>query len=217
MTKIYPSLLSADFAHLGAEIQRWDALGIDGFHLDVMDGHFVPNLTMGPSLVKSIRPYTLKAFDVHLMVTNPDMFIEPFIAAGADRISFHVELEGDLTPLIAKAETHDKKVGLALNPATSVEKLAPYLPMIDFVLLMTVEPGFAGGQFVAKALDKIPEILVHDPSIDIVVDGGISPKTAPRAVELGAAGLVAGSSLFAGGPDRYRKNLAALQRATGRP
>lgn len=217
MIKIYPSLLSADFAHLGAEIQRWDALGIDGFHLDVMDGHFVPNLTMGPSLVKSIRPCTLKAFDVHLMVTNPDVFIEPFIEAGADRISFHVELEGDLNPLIAQVKNHDKKVGLALNPATSVEKLAPYLPMIDFVLVMTVEPGFAGGQFVAKALDKIPEVLAHDPSIDIIVDGGISPKTAPRAVELGAAGLVAGSSLFAGGPDNYQKNLAALQRITGRP
>tara|TARA_B000000565_G_scaffold186937_1_gene142218 strand:- start:3991 stop:4647 length:657 start_codon:yes stop_codon:yes gene_type:complete len=210
MIQIYPSLLSADFSQLGNEIARWEELSISGYHLDVMDGHFVPNLTMGPSLVKSLRSHTKKTFDVHLMVANPQLFLEAFAEAGADRLSFHVELEADLDAMIRRVKGLRMKVGLAINPSTSVQKLAPFLMHIDFVLVMAVEPGFAGGKFVPEALNKILEILSHAPEIEVVVDGAMSPQTAPKAVESGAKGIVAGSSLFKGGPDCYTQNLNEL-------
>ena len=211
MIRIYPSLLSADFSQLGKEIARWEALNIDGYHLDVMDGHFVPNLTMGPSLVKSLRRHTKKTFDVHLMVTNPQLFLEPFAEAGADRLSFHVELEADLGAMIRRVKKLGVKVGLAINPSTSAQKLIPFLTCIDFVLLMTVEPGFAGGKFAPEALDKISEVLNYAPNMEVVVDGAMSAKTAPKVVELGAKGIVAGSSLFKGGLDCYAQNLNELR------
>lgn len=196
---------------MGQEVQRWDALAVQGFHLDVMDGHFVPNLTFGPDLVAALRPYTQKIFDVHLMVEAPEMFVDRFIKAGADRLSFHVELPMNPGPLIQTIKEAGKQVGLALNPGTPAEALFPYLGQLDFILLMTVQPGFSGGQFRPEALDKIPLLLERAPHLKITVDGAMGPETIQLATARGAQQIVSGSKLFQGGPECYAKNLMAMR------
>ncbi len=208
---IYPSLLSADFAHMAEAVKHWDALDIQGFHLDVMDGHFVPNLTFGAGLIAALRPYTQKTFDVHLMIEDPLLFLEPFVQAGADRLSFHVELPGDPLRILKSIKEKGCQAGLAINPKTPARALFPYLHQVDFVLLMTVEPGFAGGSFVPEALEKIPDLLSRRADLKVCVDGAMGPETVGLAASKGARQIVSGSKLFVGGAGAYQKNLAALR------
>jgi ribulose-phosphate 3-epimerase len=210
--EILPSLLSADFSRMGQEIEIWDQLDVQGFHLDVMDGHFVPNLTFGPDFIAALRSYTTKLFDVHLMIEKPEMFIERFIEAGANRISFHIELPANPLPFIKRIKNFGVAAGLAINPSTAVEVLWPYLDQIDFVLLMTVQPGFSGGKFVPKALEKIPDILAQKPAMKITVDGAMGPDTVALAISKGANQIVSGSKLFKGGSRFYAQNIENLRR-----
>ncbi len=198
MVQIAPSILSADFAKLGAEVRALEKAGADLIHLDVMDGHFVPNLTFGPMLVKAIRPYTTLPFDVHLMMTNPAPFIAEFARAGADMITVHLESDADIADLIALIKKEKKKAGISIRPKTSVSKLLPYLPMIDLVLVMSVEPGFGGQPFIKHSLEKIVELkaLIGRKPVQISVDGGINNITAPACILAGADILVAGSYVF---------------------
>ena len=214
---IAPSILSADFAKLGEEVRAIDEAGADWIHVDVMDGHFVPNITIGPAVVKALRPHTGKPFDVHLMISPVDPFLDAFAEAGADIITVHPEAGPHLHRTIQRIKVLGKKAGVSLNPATPAKMLDYVLEEIDLVLVMSVNPGFGGQKFIASQLKKIEAIAnrvaKEDLSIDIEVDGGIDPDTAPRAIAAGANVLVAGTAAFRGGPDAYAANIRALRGA----
>ncbi|HEU4956196.1 MAG TPA: ribulose-phosphate 3-epimerase [Sphingomicrobium sp.] len=212
---ISPSILSADFAKLGEEVRAIDAAGADWIHIDVMDGHFVPNLTIGPGVVKALRPHTSKPFDVHLMISPVDSFLDAFAEAGADIITVHPEAGPHLHRTIQRIKALGKKAGVSLNPATPAKVLDYVLDEVDLVLVMSVNPGFGGQKFIASQLKKIEAIAnrvaKQDLVVDIEVDGGIDAATAPQAVDAGATVLVAGTAAFRGGPDNYSANIAALR------
>jgi ribulose-phosphate 3-epimerase len=215
MTLISPSILSADFAKLGEEVRAIDAAGADWIHVDVMDGHFVPNLTIGPGVVKALRPHSDKPFDVHLMISPVDNFLDAFAEAGADIITVHPEAGPHLHRTIQRIKSLGKKAGVSLNPATPAKMLDYVLDEVDLVLVMSVNPGFGGQKFIASQLKKIEaianRIAKQDLAVDIEVDGGIDAATAPQAIDAGATVLVAGTAAFRGGPDQYAANIAALR------
>ncbi len=219
--KIAPSILSADFARLGEEIRAVDAAGADYIHIDVMDGHFVPNLTIGPAVVRALRGLSAKPFDVHLMVAPVDPMLEAFAQAGADILTVHPESGPHLHRTLQSIRALGKKAGVALNPATPVDALDHVLDLVDLVLVMTVNPGF-GGQAYLPLEDKIRAVRARlDASrrdIALEVDGGINPQTAPRVIAAGAKVLVAGSAIFQGNPAAYASHIEALRadHATGR-
>ncbi len=214
---ISPSILSADFARLGEEVRAIDAAGADWIHVDVMDGHFVPNLTIGPGVVKALRTHTSKPFDVHLMIEPVDPFLEAFAAAGADIITFHPEAGPHAHRTVQAIKALGKLAGIALNPATPAKMLDYLIDDIDLVLVMSVNPGFGGQSFITSQLRKIEAVRkMIDKSgrhIHLEVDGGVDLVTAPQCVAAGADVLVAGTASFKGGPDHYAANIAALKRA----
>ncbi len=211
MIKIAPSILSADFADLKNEIIKLDEAKADMIHLDVMDGNFVPNLTFGPCVIKSIRPYTKLMFDAHLMVDNPDKMIEWFALAGADIITVHAEVCPHLDKTLDAIHKLGVKAGVALNPSTSESVLEYVLDKLDLILVMTVNPGFGGQQFMNNQLEKIAKVkkMIGSRNIILSVDGGINPMTASEAISAGADMLVAGSAIFSG--NDYAKNISALR------
>ena len=215
MALISPSILSADFAKLGEEVRAIDAAGADWIHVDVMDGHFVPNLTIGPGVVKALRPHSDKPFDVHLMISPVDNFLDAFAEAGADIITVHPEAGPHLHRTIQRIKALGKKAGVSLNPATPAKMLDYVLDEVDLVLVMSVNPGFGGQKFIASQLKKIEAIAnrvaKENLAVEIEVDGGIDAATAPQAIDAGATVLVAGTAAFRGGPDQYAANIAALR------
>jgi ribulose-phosphate 3-epimerase len=214
-TRIAPSILSADFARLGAEVEAIAAAGCDYIHVDVMDGHFVPNITIGPAVVAAIRERTDLPFDVHLMIAPVDPFVEAFAQAGADIISFHPEAGPHPHRTVQLIRSLGKKAGIVLNPATPVEAVDYLLGEVDLVLVMSVNPGFGGQSFIASQLEKIAALRelidATGRQIDLEVDGGINFETAPQAVAAGADVLVAGTATFAGGPEAYAANIKKLR------
>jgi len=212
---IAPSILAADFARLGEEVAAVAAAGADYIHVDVMDGHFVPNLTIGPAVVKAIRKACELPFDVHLMISPVDPYIDDFVAAGADILTVHPEAGPHLHRTIQQIKAAGVKAGVALNPATPANVVEPILDALDLVLVMSVNPGFGGQKFIASQLAKIETLraMIDRTGKDILleVDGGVDPVTAPKAIAAGATMLVAGSAVFKGGPDAYAKNIRALR------
>ncbi len=212
---IAPSILSADFSKLGAEIEAIEAAGADWIHVDVMDGHFVPNITIGPAVVKALKPHGKKPFDVHLMLAPVDPFIDSFADAGADGLTVHPESGPHVHRTLQHIRKLGKKAGVVLNPGTPIDALDNLMDLVDLILIMSVNPGFGGQSFIESQLEKIAgarkRIDASGRDIALQVDGGITPQTAKRAIAAGATVLVAGTAVFQGGPSRYADNIKALR------